>query len=272
MHDHRSIHLRAAVGSSPVRSSVAAVALVVAAAVACHDSTGPSSDPVTLDQALAELSIPALTAAGRTFVDMSAAAPAFDSTSCAYSADEQKFICTLISERGITLRQSFTPFSVSGVKQAAFDPAQTDSVRATNVVDGTLTEGGTSVRVYGQYELTLSGLVSGPHVLDGDASIVVAGTVDDGTSTYPVNVRVNTAITKLVLPAGTAGSAVAWPSSGRIYVSVSGSTAPAALNNSSIVIQFNGTSTVGVTMTPGGGLAGAVGCTVDLAMSKPVCD
>jgi hypothetical protein len=38
------------------------------------------------------------------------------------------------------------------------------------------------------------------------------------------------------------------------------------------VIEFSGSSIVDVTEKGAGGLAGAVGCTVDLAVAKPVCD
>jgi hypothetical protein len=255
-----------------IRSSVAAVALVVVAAVACDDATGPASDPATPDQVLAELSNPALASAGPTFVDIGDFVPSLDPAACPYSADSQKFVCPTVTRRGVTLRQSFTLLTASGSKQSAFDPASTDSVRASTDVDGTLVEQGTNVRVYGQQEVTLSGLASGPHLLDGFSSIVVAGTIADGTSTYPVNVRVNTSIYRLVLPARPAGSAPVWPSSGRITVDVSGTVAPASLNFAETVIEFSGSSIVDVTEKGAGGLAGAVGCTVDLAVAKPVCD
>ena len=258
-----------------IRRSVAAVALVVAAAVACEDSTGPKSSPLTLDQALAELSNPALASTVPTFVDIGDFTPSLNAAACPYSADSQKFVCPPVTKRGITLRHSFTLLTAQGVKQSTFDPTTTDSVRANTDVDGTLAEQGTNVRVYGGQEVTLTGLVSGPHVLDGFASIVVAGTVDDGTSTYPLNVRVNTLIDKLVLPGDAAGSAPVWPTSGRITVDVTGvpgATSPAFLRTRTVIQFLNGTSTVDVTVTPGDGLAGAVGCTVDLAVSKPVCD
>ena len=51
-----------------------------------------------------------------------------------------------------------------------------------------------------------------------------------GASTYPVNVRVNTLIYRLVLPDNAAGSAPVWPRSGRIKVGVAGTIAPAFLN------------------------------------------
>jgi hypothetical protein len=245
--------------------------LVVAAAVACGgDSTGPTSyPPATLNQALAELSIPALAAGGASFVDLgTATAPSLDPTTCPYSAAVQSFVCTPISESGITVNQSFTLLSGSGAKQSAFDAASTNAVRANTTITGTLVEQGTSLNVNGQQELTLSGLVSGPHVLNGSSSITVAGTVDDGTATYPVNITVATSIANLVLPANEAGSAQVWPSSGTITVDVNGSIGPVSVSQARTVIAFSGTSTVTVTVS-GGGLSKS--CKVDLAKAAPEC-
>ena len=255
---------------SRLRSSISAF-VIVGAAVACGgDSTGPTSNaPATLDQALAEMSLPALAAGGPTFVDIGAATPSFDPTTCSYSATTQNFVCTPISKSGITLLQSITLLSGAGVKQSAFDPTGTAAVRANTNVDGTLVEQATSVRVYGQQELTLSGLVSGPHVLNGWSSLTVAGTVADGTSTYPVNVRVNTAIAKLVLPANGASGARAWPSSGTLIVDVVGAVGLVVVSQTRTEIEFSGTSTVDITVSGGGNLA--VGCRVNLAVAKPAC-
>jgi hypothetical protein len=241
----------------------------VAAAVACGgDSTGPSYPPATLNQALAELSIPALGAGGPSFVDVGTGAPSLDPTKCPYSAAVQSFVCAPLSESGLTINQSFTLLSGSGAKQSAFDPASTNAVRANLTVAGTLVEQGTSLNVNGQQELTLSGLVSGPHVLNGTSTLTVAGTVNDGTATYPVNITVATSVANLVLPAHEGGSAPVWPSSGTLTVDVNGSIGPLAVSQARTVITFSGTSTVNVTMS-GGGLSKS--CKVDLAITEAVC-
>jgi hypothetical protein len=241
-----------------------------AAAVACGgDSTGPTSyPPATLDQALAELSIPALAAGGPSVVGIGTAAPSLDATTCAYSAVVQSFVCTPVSESGITINQSFALLSGSGAKQSAFDPASTDAVRANTTVTGTIVEQGTSLDVNGQQELTLSGLVSGPHVLNGTSSLTAAGTVADETSTYPVDITVNTSIANLVLPADHGGSSQTWPSSGTITVDASGSIGPVSVSQARTVITFSGTSTVNVTVS-GGGLSKS--CKVDLTQAAPEC-
>ena len=250
------------------RRQLSVLALAVVAGACGSDSTGPTNyPPPTLDQALAELSIPALSAGGASFVDVGAGAPSLDPTSCPYSAAVQSFVCTPISESGVTVNQSFTLFNASGGKQGAFDPATTESVRANTTLGGTLVEQGTSLTVNGQQQLTLSGLVSGPHVLNGTSTISLAGTVEDETSTYPVNITVSTTIANLVLPPN--ATAQAWPSSGTITVDVNGSIGPVSVSQARTTITFSGTSTVDVTMT-GGGLSQS--CKVNLAVSEPVCE
>ena len=252
-----------------VRFRHLSVMAIVVASACGGDSTGPTNyPPATLDQALAELAIPALSAGGASFVDVGVGAPSLDPTSCPYSAAVQSFVCTPISESGITVNQSFTLFSGSGAKQSVFDPASTASVRANTTVGGTLVEQGTSLTVNGQQELTLSGLVTGPHVLNGSSTISLAGTVADGSATYPVNITVGTTIASLVLPANAAGSAQVWPSSGKITVDVTGSIGPVSVSSARTTITFSGTSTVDVSMT-GGGLSKT--CKVNLAVSEAVC-
>lgn len=245
--------------------------LALAAAVACggDSATAPTSyPPATLDQALAELSIPALSAGDNSFVDLGAAAPSLDPTRCAYSATVQSFVCTPISESGITINQSFTLLTASGAKQSAFDAATTDAVRANTTVAGTLVEQGTSLNLSGQQQITLSGLVSGPHVLNGTSTLTAAGTVVDGTTSYPVNITVATSIANLVLPAHESTSSQLWPSSGSVTVDVNGSIGPVSVSQARTIITFNGTSTVNVTMT-GGGVTKS--CKVDLTKAAPEC-
>lgn len=246
-------------------------ALALAAAIACggDSATAPTSYlPATLDQALAELSIPALAAGDNSFVDLGAVAPSLNATSCAYSATVQSFVCAPISESGITINQSFTLLNGSGAKQSAFDAATTDAVRANTTVAGTLAEQGTSLNLTGQQQITLSGLVAGPHVLNGTSTITAAGTVVEGTTTYPVNITVGTTIANLVLPANGAGSSNVWPSSGSVTVDVNGSIGPVSVSQARTVITFSGTSTVNVTMT-GGGVTKS--CKVDLTKAPPEC-
>jgi hypothetical protein len=251
------------------RRQLSVLALTVVAGACGSDSTGPTNyPPATLDQALAELSIPALSAVGNSFAEVDAT-PTLDPANCPYSAAVQSFVCTPISGSGVTVNHSYTLLSPSGAKQSAFDPAGTAAVRANTTVAGSLVEQGTTLTIDGQQELTLSGLIAGPHVLNGTSTISLAGTVEDETSTYPIDITVATTIANLVMPPNAAGSADVWPLSGKITVDVNGSIGPLTVSSARTTLTFNGTSTVDVTMT-GGGLSKS--CKVDLAVAAPVCE
>lgn len=253
-----------------MRCSVSVIVFVTTAVACGGDSTGPTSSPAgVLNQALAELTIPALTAGGGlSLVDIDTPAlTSMDPTTCPYSAEFQRFVCAPSSANGITMKQSFILWSASGARQSAFDPATTATVSTIAAVNGTVVKPGTSLSVNGQQEVTLSGLASAPHVLDGYSSSQVAGTVTDETSTYPVNVRINTSIFNLVLPANEAGSSQVWPSSGTITGTIDGTFGPLSVNQSTSIL-FTGTSTVRISVRSG---LATKNCTVDLAVAQPVC-
>src|SRR6476659_3221875 len=108
---------------SRIRRPPAIVALALAAlAAACgsDSSTSPSVQPVTLDQALGELSTPAVSAAAASFVG-GPELPALASSRCAYQATSQSFTCTPVVASGVTVNQSFTLLDASGAPQSAFD-------------------------------------------------------------------------------------------------------------------------------------------------------
>lgn len=249
-----------------LRSSVSAAA--VAAVVACGgDSTGPtSSSPPTLNQALAELSIPALAVGGLALAGIDGPAPSLNPSACTYSAAEQGFVCAPISRGGITITQSFTLYGAAGL-QSSFDPASTSSIHTSALVSGSSVGQGTSLTVSGRQETTLAGLVSGRHLLNGWSAIRIGGTVSDETSTYDVNVTVNTSMIDLLLPTDADGAAV-WPKSGTITGDITGSIGPAYLNqHTEITFMIGSTALVSVTGTGGGAKA----CKVDLAVARATC-
>ena len=251
-----------------VRRRLSAI-VFAAAAVACGgDSTGPtSSQPPTLGQTLAELSNPALAAGGLALVDIDTPAASLDPTSCPYSAEVESFVCAPISKGGVTIKQRFTLLTASGTRQSAFDPTTTASVKTATSLAGTVVQPGIALDVDGEQEITLSGLVSGPHVLDGWTSARITGTVDEATATYPVNMRVNTSIFELVLPAHEAGSARVWPSSGKITGYVNGSVGPLPVGQQTVIL-FSGTSTALVSVSSG---IQSKSCKVDLAVAQAAC-
>jgi len=251
------------------RRHLPALALaVLAGACGSDSSTGlTTTQPVTLDQALAELSLPALAATGPSFVDIGGTG-SLDPTRCPYSAASQSFVCAALSESGVTVNASFSLLNASGGKQSAFDQATTAAVRANTTISGTLVEAGTTLAIDGQQELTLSGLLTGPHTLNGASSIKLNGTIVDGTTSFPLDVTVTSTITNLVLPADAAPGAQVWPKSGTIVVESSGTVSGLSIGTTRLTMTFSGTSTVNLTVT-GPGVSQS--CKVDLAKGEPVC-
>lgn len=247
-----------------------ALALAVAVGACGSDSsTAPNTTPATLDQALAELSIPAITSASGVFFDAGADAPALLPSRCPYSSTAQSFVCTPFSASGVTFNQAFTLLTASGAKQSAFDATTTAAVRVNTTVAGTVADAGTSLTVDGQQELTLSGLVTGLHTLNGASSLTLAGTIADGTTSIPIDVTVTTSIVNLVLPANTTPGTPIWPTSGTVTVQASGTIAGVPTGTQRVTMIFLGSSTVDVTVT-GNGFSKS--CKVDLSKTTdPVC-
>ena len=121
----------------------------------------------------------------------------------------------------------------------------------------------------GQQTLTLSGLLTGLHTLNGTSTLTLAGTFSDGTTSFPIDVTVTTSIANLVLPANTTPGAPIWPTSGTVTVQASGTIADIPTGTQKLTMIFDGTSTVDVTVT-GNGISKS--CKVDLATATdPVC-
>jgi hypothetical protein len=235
----------------------------LAAACGADSSTAPAA-PVTLDQALSELSAPALSAAAASFDAGQPALPALAASRCAYQASSQSFTCTPVVASGVTVTQSFTLFDGAGAPQSAFDQATTSAVRANTSVAGTIQEGAQTFTIDGQQELTLSGLREAVHTLDGTSTVHITGV----GGTLPLETTVTTTITGLKLQPPTADGTHPWPKAGTIVVENStaiGDASPAVIR---ATITFNGTSKVTVTIA-GPGVSGT--CAIDLAAAAPSC-
>ncbi|HEX7978095.1 MAG TPA: hypothetical protein VF461_05795 [Gemmatimonadaceae bacterium] len=246
--------------------AILALALAtLAAACGSDSSTAPSSQPVTLDQALTELSTPALSAATASFdVTGAPALPALTASRCAYQAATQSFTCTPIVASGVTTTQSFTLLDGSGAKQSAFDKATTDAVRANTTVAGTLLEGAEQFTIDGQQELTLSGLRTATHTLDGTSTVHITKV---GSSPAAVT-TVNTTITGLKLQQPTADGTHPWPAAGTIVLEISSSNGGSVFGVIRATLTFTGSSTVNVSLTAAGT---STSCAIDLASSAPSC-
>ena len=247
--------------------AVIAMAVLVSACGA-DSSTGPANQPATLDQALTAFSNPAIAAASTAFFDAGAAAPALGLSRCAYAAESQSFVCSTFSSKGVAIDQTFTLLTAGGAKQSAFDAATTDAVNAKTTMAGTLSENGTTLQVDAQQNLTLSGLVSGPHTLNGTSTTKLKGVIADIFGSSSLDATLTTTITNLVIPNKTEVGAKPWPSSGTIVVQSSVIVGGAAIPDIRISMDFSGTSTVNVSRT---GPGGTQACKMDLAKPEAGC-
>ena len=246
------------------RLRIAALVALAALANACSDSsTGPSDvRPADLSQVLAELQPSSLAALNAQI----SAAPVAGLTapvpsSCTYDSTTKSFTCPSVSITGVTITRSFTLLDASGNPQAQFDAASTAAVRMKTTFAGTITSGNSTLVVDQQQDVTLSGLLTGAHTLNGTSLGHVTGTIGSGTTTTAVASTISTTISDLVLPTSSTGAS-RWPQSGSITATATttvGALPTATVNTS---ITFNGTNKAAVTITAAGQ---TTHCTVDLS-------
>lgn len=243
------------------------IALVVAVATlaACgsDSSVAPDHPPADLGTVLSEMTLPAFAGS---FVTGAPAVPtaALVPSSCSYSAASQSFTCPSVTASGITLTRSFTLLNAAGTPQSQFDPATTAAVRTNSTSAGTIDSPGMTITVDSKDDMTLSGLLSGVHVLNGTSVMHMTGTESGGT-TYAMTT--NTSIANLVLPATAADK---WPKSGQIIMDITGSMldVEGAEGPVRVIMTFNGTSKVAMTMKLGDFSSS---CTIDLTQPSAAC-
>jgi hypothetical protein len=188
-------------------------------------------------------------------------------SNCTYVAATSRFVCPTVTVTGLTITQSYTLLDASGKPQSAFDANTTASIHATNSVAGTLSIEGTTLTIDEAQDLTLSGLLTDAHTLNGTTTVKMAGTTTTGSTVTPLAINVTLNIKNLVVPRSSAG-AKTYPASGTITSDVS-----VTLNNTGSVsthveLTFNGTSKVQVVVTVG---VVTQHCTLDLATSASAC-
>lgn len=235
-------------------------------ACSSDSSVAPNRQPADLSQVLNEMALPSLSGATSLAGAPVAGLPAVTPSSCTYSASTQSFACATVTVSGLTITQSFTLLDASGRPQSTFDAATTASVHLKSTIVGTITSDGTSMAIDQAQDLTLSGLLTGIHTLDGTSTTKLDGTVKSGSTSVATTNTVTTTISKLVMPTDTAG-ANSYPSSGTITVDVE------TLDNGfsatvHVQVTFNGTSKVGVVISSG---LFTQHCIMDLANSNPAC-
>lgn len=231
-----------------LRTPLTALALAFVAS-ACSDSpTQPEALSADLTAALSEISVSTMVPASLgTRVPFAGAMPLVSpqSTHCAFASSTQSFVCAPMSLNGVTIERGFTLLSASGAPQSAFERGSTAAIRSTSSVTGTMTYGADVLTIDQHETMTLSGLLTGDHVLDGTQVAHFTST----TAGRMMDETVNTTIAGLRPPA--AGSS--YPRSGTVTTVVSsGSLGGVSIGSSTLVMTFNGTSTVTLTITTGG--------------------
>jgi hypothetical protein len=261
--------------SFPVRLRVAVVALATIVVACSSDSpVAPSaSQATTLSQVLSEMTLPALSGVASTLSSApvtSAATPV--PSLCSYSASSQSFSCPAVTKGGLTMTQSYTLLDASGKPQSQFDPNTTAAVRTKMSAAGTvaLTGFNTSgqLTIDQQQDMTLSGLLTGTHVLNGTMTMHMSGPISTGTTTTSTNSTMTMTTTNLVLPTAQSG-ATTWPTSGTITEDMTTTLGDVSLVVSThMTMTFNGTSKVAVVITIG---AMTQRCTMDMANPGLAC-
>jgi hypothetical protein len=247
-------------------SRFAAFALGVAAAGCSSDSATGPSQPVSLNQALSEMSLPVLSGIASPVSSTPTASISMPSPStCAYASASQNFVCPTVTVSGLAIAQSFTLLDAAGKPQSEFGATTTAAVRVKSSVTGTLTADGSNLTVEQNQELTLSGLLTGNHVLNGTSMGSMNGTVASGSTVQSLAITSSTSIVNLV-PSKNAGG---WPASGTVTEDMTTSFAPSVGPVTvHLVLTFNGTSKVGASITVGGTIEH---CTIDLSNPASSC-
>jgi hypothetical protein len=177
---------------------------------------------------------------------------------CTYVPSSQTFACPAQISNGVTVTMSYMLLDAAGHPQSAADVATTAAVRTITTVSGTLTlqpssSGGTggTLTLNRTDDMTLSGLLTGVHTLNGtgngtsETKVTLAGQLIDVTSAD------KSTTTNVVLPK--ASSTSFWPVSGTITSdqTLTSKTAGFSGLTSTIhsVMTFNGSANMTVSIT-----------------------
>ena len=245
--------------SRPRFRSIALTVMAGVAVAACTDSpTGPSSQTLDLATLLAEMS-PASVSTATNFA-MSAGGPMmvvtapFDPTQCVYSGDTGYFVCPTRTLNGVTVTRMYRLIDAAGNNQSKFD-GQTSALETKMTVKGTETSQsqfstGGPMTLDGSSDMTLSGIRTDKHVLNGLSTMTMTGGFAVSGASIPISTTMRQTTTDLVLPNTKAGEK--WPQSGTLTFDETSnllSTNLSAPETTHVVMSFNGTSVVTVTIT-----------------------
>jgi hypothetical protein len=261
------------VSMSPFRTLLwAAVGIAVAA---CSDNpTSPAtvSNALDLTALLAEMSPASVNTAVHFGIPMggmmSIEGPAFDPVRCPFDAQTEFFVCSTVTANGMTFTRMFRLIDAAGSRQSKLD-TQTSAIETKRTMKGSPTNPdgeplAPTFTLDGSSDMTLTGIGTDQHTLNGTSTATMAGTIGVNGITVP-SLNSATATTKdLVLRNSKAGQT--WPRSGTItfderyyFTYPDGSLTPASSN---VTMAFDGTNVVTVTITDP---FGTVTCHFDMA-------
>lgn len=242
--------------STRTRFVLATLTLAVVAEACISDTAVAPDKPLdTLDAALSEVTIPALDYASATFSGAGIITPPIVPSRCQFDGDSSTFLCDALTGGGLTLNQHYTLLDAAGSRQQAYDMASTAGLVVNSAVSGTATgyANGSAVTltVDAQQELTLSGLGTAQHTLNG-TSLTLTTLARSDSAEPPVKSTITTRVVDLVIPV--VPGETPWPASGMIELRSTtdlGYVIP--LDPSSVVtvaaLEFHGNSTVNLTIT-----------------------
>jgi hypothetical protein len=235
-------------------------ALAAFAAACSSDSSVAPTKPADLSQVLSEASLPALASIGSSVAGMaipSASAPA--PASCSYEPGTKSFVCPNVTVSGLTFTRKFILLDASSTELAQWDASKVAAVHVITTAAGTVTTTGHSLAIDQAQDLTVSGLLSGVHTLDGTSTTQLTDT--RAGIPVPIKSTITMSFAHLVLPTEANG----WPASGTVSLDVTNSVVTGTMH---MQLTFNGTSKVAVTIGSG---TSAVSCTMDLSQQVPSC-
>lgn len=249
---------------------------VVADACVSDSSVAPDTPAGTLDVALSEVTLPALDYASATFSGAGIVTPAIVPSRCEFDGASGTFVCGALSGNGLTLNQHFTLLDGAGTKQSAYDVSTTAGLVVNSAVSGTATgyvgSNAVTLTVDGQQELTLSGLGTAQHTVNG-TSLTLTTLARSDNSDPPLTSTITTKVVDLVIPVPLPSDPAPWPTSGMIELQSTtdlGYVIPLAAANTttSAAMQFNGSSVVKLTITT---QSGTQSCSVDITTTMLGC-
>lgn len=261
--------------SISAQAFVAAVAAV--ALTACgSDSPTATSQQLDLNTAISQMaagSPSSYSGASALFGAPLGTTAALVPSSCAYSATIHGFSCPARTVNGLTITGTFYLYDASGTSLAAVDPARATSLRTVTDVQGTTSMGNMfagTMTVNQHSDMTMSGLLSAARTVNGASTGHMDSKMFMGVAdTLHSIMDMNTVTRDLVLPAP--GATDHYPKSGSITANMteSGVLGDTTTFKSTMVMTFDGTSTVTITMTDD---LGTSVCTFDMkGTAMPIC-